>query len=244
MLTKHCRQDLHSCLFVGTTRLLTHKDYPEFCWTRDPNRPGAYVIPAGFDAISRTSSAKFRALLEDLNALCSLVDAECGPGGILIEKLAIDNGQAWIESRLINLLHESRHSGEENSLYNACIFACFLITYKLSTGIWEGCFIPEYCASQILGLVSHAINTSSDKTDPKLILWLLFVGGALAKRSRTKLRASVLILSLYREKIEQLHHGWWEVKETLKSFIWSEHTMELKALRFWHELHPGQGFTS
>jgi len=244
MLTKYYRQDLHSCLFVGTTRLLSHKNYPEFCWTRDPDRPGAYVVPTGFDTISGTTSSKFRTLLEDLNALCSLVDAKCGSAGISIEKLAIDNGQAWIESRLINLLHESRHSGKENSLYDACIFVCFLITYKLSTGIWEGCFIPEYCASQVLGLVSHAMNISSDKADPKLILWLLFVSGALAKRGRTKLRASVLILNLYREKFEQSQHDWRQVKETLKSFIWSKHTMDLKALRFWHELHPGQGSTS
>ncbi|KAF2795664.1 hypothetical protein K505DRAFT_9936 [Melanomma pulvis-pyrius CBS 109.77] len=233
-------QDLYSCFFVSTTRLLSHENYPEFCWARDPDRIYSYVVPLGFRSISRTLPPDFQVLLEDLNALCSLVDFNCGPGGTPINKLPIDNGQAWIESRLVNLLYDSRKSREESNLYEACIFALFLCTYKLYTGIWEGCFIPEFCASQVLGLVSRATSISPAKHSPEIVLWLLFVSGALAERSRTKLRASVLILSLYRERVEQLHQDWKQFKETLKSFIWSEYTMEQKFLRFWEELHPGQ----
>jgi hypothetical protein len=201
----------------------------------------AYLVPVGFSTFFRTLPFGFQALLEDLNALCSLVDAKCSRGGVPIENLLIDNGQAWIESRLIDLLHESRHSGKENSLYDACVFALFLITYKVSTGIWEGCFIPEYCASQIMGLISRFMSISSSKRAPELVLWLLFVGGALAKKSRTKLRASVLILSLYPERMEPSQKNWISLKDTFKKFIWSEYTMERKFLRFWEELHPGQG---
>jgi hypothetical protein len=203
----------------------------------------AYLVPAGFSTFFRTFPSGFQTLLEDLNALCSLVDAKCGRGGVPVENLLIDNGQAWIESRLIDLLHESRHSGKENSLYDACVFALFLITYKISTGIWEGCFIPEYCASQIIGLTSRFISISSSRHAPELVLWLLFVGGALAKRSRTKLRASALILSLCPEHMERSQRNWLSLKDTFKTFIWSEYTMERTLLRFWEELYPGQDST-
>ncbi|KAF2715313.1 hypothetical protein K504DRAFT_487022 [Pleomassaria siparia CBS 279.74] len=236
-------QDLFSCLFVRTTRLLSHKNYPEFCWARDHNRSHTYVVPSGFLALAETAPIPFSTLLQDLNALCILVDSSCDPDSSPTDKLPIDNGQAWIESRLIDLLHESRGSKDNPPLYDACIFALFLSTYKLSTGIWEGCFIPEFCASQVLGFVTQATTDMMEpsKQDRESILWLLFVAGGLAQRSRTKSRASALISRLYywdRVLEEQQQHAetWEHIRDTLKKFIWCRYSMEQKMVHFWKQL--------
>lgn len=239
-------QDLYSCLFVGTTRLLSHRDYEEISRERLPSSALGSFIPLGFENFIPDFPEELLEIIADLNALCTLVDSRRSPGCPLLQEYPIDNFQYFIESRLVDLLSQNRCSGEGDPILQACIFTAFFITYNLSTGIWEGCFIPEWCATQITTLL---IKTQSDprwgKTHYKnLLLWLLFVSGAMAKRNRVRSRAIKIIRTYRHDLLGGLYDNWDRLLEVLKAFIWSSHCMEKKVWRFWQELHsphPGTG---
>lgn len=232
-------QDLYSCLFVGTTRLVSHRDYEEFTSETFLSLNQGYSIPPGFEKIASSFPAEFVEVLIDLNALCHHVDLRCAPGHLPLHECPIDNFQYNIESRLVDLLSHDRASGQEDFILQACIFACFLIAYQLSTGIWEGCFIPEYCATQVMSLLR---KTKDDRRwehhDFKdLLLWLLFVSGALAKRNRIRLRARNMIHGGCRGFLEITDGRWESMDELLQKFVWSSHSMEKRTRQFWHEIH-------
>jgi hypothetical protein len=235
-------QDLYSCLFVGTTRLLCHRDYEEISHETLPSSAPGSFVPLGFKAIISDLPKDFVEVIFDLNALCTLVDTRCTLGGIPLQECPIDNFQYRIESRLVDLLSENRGSGREDHVLQACIFATFLVTYNLSTGIWEGCFIPEWCGTQVTTLLSKTRNDPRWKTGncKNLLLWLLFVSGAMAKRSRLRSRVIKMIRIDCCDLLEGLYDNWDRLLDTLKTFIWSSHSMEEKLRQFWQELHSPQ----
>jgi len=232
-------QDLYSCLFVGTTRLLSHKDYEKFSHDNDLDFAPRSSVPSGFEKLISNFDEEFGSILSALNALCGVVDTRCTPGGSPIKEHPIDNSQYCIESRLIDLLSHVRSLAVEDNIYEACIFACFLSTYKLSTGIWEGCFIPEYCSTQILSLLSRTREDPRWKEDgyKELLVWLLFTSGSLAQRHRIQKRAFKLISETFFSVLQGIHDDWDALEDVLKGFIWSSHAMEQKTWQFWQEMH-------
>jgi hypothetical protein len=235
-------QDLYSCLFVGTTRLLSHRDYEEISRETLPSSvPGSFV-PLGFKAIISDLPGGFVEVISDLNALCTLVDTRCTPGGIPLQECPIDNFQYHVESRLVDLLSQNRGSEREDHVLQACMLATFLVTYNLSTGIWEGCFIPEWCATQITTLLVKTRNDLRWKRDSykNLLLWLLFVSGAMAKRSRLRSRVIEVIKTYCHDLVGGLYDNWDRLLGILKTFVWSSHAMEEKIRQFWQELNSPQ----
>ena len=232
-------QDLYSCLFIGTTRLVSHRDYEEFtgeiCLSSSPG----FFLPLGFQGIVSVFPAEFLEILIDLNALCCHVDLRCAPGSLPLHECPIDNLQYNIESRLVDQLSHDRASSKEDWILQACIFACFLVAYQLSTGIWEGCFIPEYCATQVMSLLERAEGDGRWEQDAfgDLLLWLLFVCGALAKRSHVRMRARKMIRKCGSELSNKKYGEREPWKAICQNFIWSSHSMEEKCRQFSHEIH-------
>jgi hypothetical protein len=237
MLTLH-RQDLYGSLLVGTSRILSHEQFPEWCWKQIAHTP-FHVVPKGFQQLQYRLPATFLDVLADLNAVCGLIDDERMNGRSALYELKIDDAQAWIESRLTNLIAEWRHVGIGDPLYEASLLITFYCTYNLSTAIWEGCYVTHWCSRKALRILSNTTNWNVCSGSPELLLWLLFAIGALAKKRETRLQASLLILSTYRESLRELHEDWFCLKDILKKFIWSEHTMESKYYEFWTEIQAG-----
>lgn len=231
-------QDLFSCLFAGTMRFFSHKDFPELRHdrSRSPVVLTKHEIP-GFIIFNDYFRPDFTTVLEDLNALCAEVDYCYHIGEPPIAKIEIDNAQAWIESRLIDLLSNKPAVSAEDTIYEASILAAFLSTYKLSTVIWQGCFIPEYVAGRIVGLLSRLSNISHWDTESELLTWLLFIGGGLAVRADTRSYCAKLILGPFDQKIGHLHQSWESTKMVLRKFPWSKYIIEPRAFSFWAEVH-------
>lgn len=232
-------QDLYSCFFVGTTRLLSHRDYEQFSHETIPaSAPGSFV-PSGFEKVIVDLPEGFIEILRDLGELCALVDSRCAPGVNTIEEYPIDNFQYCIESRLVDLLSENRNSNAEDFVLQACIFASFLITYKLSTGIWEGCFIPEYCATQVMSLLVKAEGDIRWKKEGfvELSLWLLVVSGSLAQRSRVRSQAISMIRNGCYDSRNRMHDQWDVLVELCRKFVWSSYSMEQSTWQFWQDVH-------
>ncbi|KAF2446178.1 hypothetical protein P171DRAFT_253923 [Karstenula rhodostoma CBS 690.94] len=235
-------QDLYSCLFVGTTRLLSHRDYEEVSRETFPSSAPGSFVPLGFAGVISDFPEEFVEIIVDLNALCTLVDIRCSPGALPLQECPIDNFQYRIESRLVDLLSQNRGSNNEDHLFQACIFASFFVTYNLSTGIWEGCFIPEWCATQVMTLLTKTQSDPRWKKDryKNLLMWLLFVSGAMAKRNKVRSRAIKMIWTRCHDLLGAFSDDWNQLLEVLKTFIWSSHSMEQKVWRFWQELHSPQ----
>ncbi|KAF2728933.1 hypothetical protein EJ04DRAFT_476485 [Polyplosphaeria fusca] len=233
-------QDLMSCVILDTPRFLSYDIFLEFIPTRDncPMVPESHVLRPGLLELTDWLPIKMITLLEDLNALCDLVDTRCTGEDLPVKKMQIDNGQGWLESRLGDCLSELRASGQHNPIYEACIYAAYLSTYKLSTSIWEGILMPEFCASQILRLLQTAGSAARFEPLSDLVTWLLFAGGTFAANQRTKLAFTRAILGKYRVATERCVASWDALKETLTRFVWCSHVMERPVLRFWDGMHP------
>ncbi|OAG05726.1 uncharacterized protein CC84DRAFT_732716 [Paraphaeosphaeria sporulosa] len=235
-------QDLYSCLFVGTTRLLSHRDYEETSRETLPSSAAGSFVSPGFENIISDFPGEFAEIMGDLNALCTLVDTRCSPGDLPLRECPIDNFQYYIESRLVDLLSQNRFSGTEDHFLQACIYASFFVTYNLSTGIWEGCFIPEWCATQVMTLLTKTRSDPRWKEEryENLLLWLLFVSGAMAKRNRIRSRAINMVHGCFHDLLDGLYDDWDQLLKVMKTFVWSSHSMEQKVWQFWQDLHSPQ----
>lgn len=135
-------QDLLSCLMAGTPRFLSHKDFQDFRIPKDVDRFQRWEVPPGFRSSIAQWPQEFALVLRDLNSLCHVVDSQCDSSKSPIDVFAIDNDQANLESRLIDLLSEGRRSQQTfDPWYEASILVSYICTYKLWTGIWMVCMI-------------------------------------------------------------------------------------------------------
>ena len=245
-------QDLISCLAIGTPRLLSHNHHENFLSLRDTGCLDVCVVPSGFLPVIHLWPSEFAVALEDLNALCWFADAkkttkqtssETLPQVLLMAELddegfPVNNSQANLESRLVDLLSESRRTlALYDPIYEACIFAAYLCTYKLSKGAWEGCFVPEICALRVIRYVAESMFSPRPNESPGLLLWLLFVGGGLSERGDIRARAVAVAQSVCGVFFEGLYRNWVLLKRELKSFIWSEYAMERNFIQVWEELN-------
>ncbi|KAF2729389.1 hypothetical protein EJ04DRAFT_502503 [Polyplosphaeria fusca] len=231
------RQDLISSFVIGSRRFLSHALLPELCYIRDPYREQFYVVPPGFMSVTATFPWDMLVVLEDLNALCALINARCMCGHVPINTVQIDNTQAWIESRLVDLLNEHKYTALNDPPFEACIYATYICTYQLSTSIWEGSFIPAFCTSQILRILQESENEMWFLWS-ELLTWLLYIGGAFATDKKIRVHFIASILGTYRNEVHELHKSWESLEELLMTFIWSRNAMSEKVRQFWDEVHP------
>jgi hypothetical protein len=230
-------QDLISCLMAGTPRLLSHRDFRDFKITKDVQNLEVRSIPPGFARYIDQWPEDYIVVIQDLRALACVLDAKCGLESEPLEVFPIDNDQANLESRIVDLLSDYRRfPSSTGPIYEACIFAAYLCTYKLSTGIWMGCYIPEVCVNQIIRCVSEAVRDARWKVTPSLLLWLLFVSGGLTERKHARVQVIALILDVMRDRIEELVVDWETSRNILQRFIWSNRAMERRLFGFWQEL--------
>ncbi|RGP69198.1 hypothetical protein FLONG3_7834 [Fusarium longipes] len=175
-------QDIICSLANGTPRLLQLDNHDAFAQLREDQKSCQYfVLPQGFEIHSQSWPPASIAVLKDLNALCQHVesingqektsravfdedmDAMIAPIKLMEdlddEGYPLGNSQANLEIRLVDLLSQTTRTNldnHENLIYRACLFAAYLCTYRLSTGIWAGHFVPEKCHHGNSLLISHS----------------------------------------------------------------------------------------
>jgi hypothetical protein len=247
-------QDLLSCLMAGTPRFLSHRDFQDFRIPKDVDRTNQWELPRGFRSSFAQWPQEFALVLSDLNSLCYLVDQQCDSNKAPIDVFAIDNDQANLESRLIDLLSEGRRSLQDlDPWYEASILVSYICTYKLSTGIWmvctnlemhnetlisdQGCFIPEICTLQMLGLITKLLLDSQTAPQANLLSWLLFVSGGMTDRKEIRTQVSQLIHEVLPEAFAGGTQSWEILRNTLKNFVWCEYSMEHRIYEFWKEVY-------
>ncbi|KAF5023769.1 hypothetical protein F66182_4162 [Fusarium sp. NRRL 66182] len=255
-------QDIICSLATGTPRLLQFDNHDVFARLRENQMYRSYfALPQGFLLHAKGWPALSSAVFEDLNVTCHLVDRMHGQDrtsihsvddelGIVVASLPLMedldyegyplcNSQANLEVRLVDLLSETTRGGspkQEELTYRACLFAAYLCTYRLSTGLWEGYFAPEKCATEILDCMAEFTRHMSPwKLAPDISFWLLHVAGGLTKSHLNKTRAAAL-MQRYRCFYPSGYYQDWELVEMkLNKFIWCEHTMKETLYTFWQQ---------
>lgn len=138
---------------------------------------------------------------------------------------------------MVDLLTEARQKSEfYGALYQACLYAAYLCTYKVSAGLWEGQFVPEICASRILDHVAQAVRSEVPMFSTNLLVWLLFISGGLTERHETRSRALALFKQSYLGHLEGLFQTWNDVTAVLETLIWCRAAMDRKVSRMWAQL--------
>jgi hypothetical protein len=231
-------QDLLSCLMTRSPRFLSHSDFHDFRTPKDVDRRGRWEVPAGFRPCIIKWPQDFALVLQDLNSLCWVVDSRCGPEKGPLELFPMDDDQANLESRLADLLICYRKPEvDSDPWYESSILAVFICTYKLATGIWMGCYIPEICIHQILHAITQLPPGSRWSTAPGLLQWILFVCGGMTDRKDIRVRISQLIHEILPPHPKGSVQTWESLRGTLSGFIWCEYTMENRIFRFWKEVY-------
>jgi hypothetical protein len=224
-------------LFIGTPRLLAQEGYVEFSSDQKLSEYPGYSVPTGFQLIVPTIPLGLGDVLAELNALCHILDDAGGSHDALLnDHFRFENFQYCIQSRSIDLWSETKSSGIQDPIYEACIFTTFLCAYMLSVGIWEGCFIPDYCAIRVLDLIMQAQNDPRLRHWRELLLWLLVVTGALTRRTVVRAKALMMIRTSFQDVLYGLYEDWEQLAATLKTFVWSNYAMERDVRWFWEEL--------
>jgi hypothetical protein len=227
------RQDLLGCFVLNTTRLISHKMYEGWKDPRHTDAQFCCATPNGFSGMIGDWPIKFAIILQDLAMLCKAVDERAITG----DTPFVDDTQANLESRLVDLLNTSRISlSSADPIYEACTYVAYLCTYKLSVGIWKGSFIPEICVDRILSRLAAAAPDPRLAASRSLLLWLFLVGG-LTERSRIGQRVKTLINSVFFMQLQMLHKEWGNFKTCMMAFIWSKHAIERRVFPLWQELH-------
>lgn len=213
-------QDLLNCLIARTPRFLSHTDFQDFSSTRHVNHFERWEVPLGLVPSMIQRPEDFALVLRDLNSLCSRIDSQCDLSKGPLDLLPIDNDQANVDSRLVDLLSECRRPAYATDLwYETCILCAYVCTYKLSTGIWMGCYIPETCIIRMLRHIIRTPTSSQWKPAPNLLLWLLFVSGGMTDRKDIRRKLAHLIHELFVHPSVDLNQEWYMLKLTLRSFI-------------------------
>jgi hypothetical protein len=231
-------QDLLSCLTTGTSRFLSHTDFQDFRTPKDVDRCRQWEVPVGFIRCMGQWPQNFALVLQDLNSLCGIIDSECGPEKAPLDIFPIDNDQANLESRLVDLLTDHRNQTSDiDPWYEASILAVYICTYKLCTGIWMGCYIPEICIHQIIRTITQIPRGLQCSPVPDLLQWILFVSGGMTDRKDLRSQIAQLIHEMLPTQSTDHDQTWETLRCTLSAFIWCEHIMEERILQFWEEVY-------
>lgn len=218
---------------MGTRRFFFYGDFPELAAIRDPFRANFYYLPNGFNDLRQFFSSEFLSVLEDINALCVLRDSSCMCGDSPVSELRVDNCQASIESRLVDLRNISRNSGQICPVFESCIYAAYACTYMLFTKTWEASFIPTFCSRQLLQTLQSSQLDPRWDGFPGLLLWLTYVGGSFAYETSVYQHYAALVSDLCNHHQQPMDSSWITAKDLLMTFIWSGRALEPYFRAFW-----------
>ena len=134
---------------TGSDRIIDHTTFGELEWKRDPFTPAFFVLAPGFQQRAHLFPEDFVEVLKDIHALQCVQDLPGYSCQNPIEMLRVDNHQASIGSRLVDL-------PKLLPVIEACHLAAYLGACMLCSKVWRHSVIPV--SAQIIE-TSHRLFT-------------------------------------------------------------------------------------
>lgn len=145
------RQDLNSSIMTGSDRIIDHTTFDELQWKRDPFASTFFVLAPGFQRRAHLFPGDFVEVLKDIHALQCVQDLPGYSCQNPIEMLRVDNHQASIGSRLVDLPKLS-------PVLEACHLAAYLSACMLCSKVWRHSAIPVRDLSRGYALLQDGMN--------------------------------------------------------------------------------------
>lgn len=120
---------------TGSNRIVDHTTFAELQWKRDPFASTYFSLAPGFQRKSHLFDENFLEVLRDIHALQCVQDLPRYSCQNPVEMLRIDNQQASIGSRLVDLPKLS-------NTMEACYFAAYLSACMLCCKVWRHSVMP------------------------------------------------------------------------------------------------------
>lgn len=202
----------------------------------------------------------FVEVLKDIHALQCVQDISGYSCQNPVEMLRVDNQQASIGSRLVDLPKLSAFT-------EACYLAAYLSACMLCRKVWRHSVMPvsgrsarrpsisrawRYHSSftqitLIITIQSHVsrqlllkLQESNDDQlwddHPDLLAWMLHVGGSFSPRGTIRSGYKTLLRSNYVLRFGRMYASLPELVELLSQFIWSEKAYRSQVEEFWKEI--------
>ncbi|KAH8657770.1 hypothetical protein BX600DRAFT_523857 [Xylariales sp. PMI_506] len=212
-------QDLNSSVITGSDRIVNHMTFAELQWRRDPFTPSFFVLAPGFEKMTHLFPEDF---VETSGYSCQ------NP----IEMLRVDNQQASIGSRLVDLPKLS-------DVTEACYLAAYLSACMLCCKVWRHSVMPSHVSLHLLHKLQESIDDQFWNDHPDLLAWMLHVGGSFSPKGTIRSGYKVLLQNNYWSRFRGLYGSLSELFKLLSQFIWSEKAYRSQVEEFWKET---QGF--
>jgi hypothetical protein len=120
---------------TGSERIMDNTTFAELYWVRDPFAPHFFALAPGFQKIAYLFSEDFVEILKDIHALQCIQTLPGYSCQNAIEMRRVDNHQASIGSRLVDLPKLS-------TVMEACYLAAYLCACMLCSKVWRHSVMP------------------------------------------------------------------------------------------------------
>lgn len=222
-------QDLNSSIMTGSDRIIDHTTFGELQWTRDPFTPNFFVLAPGFQKRIRLFPEDFIEVLKDIHALQCVQDFPGYTCQNPIEMLRVDNQQASIGSRLVDLPKLS-------PVLEACHLAAYLSACMLCSKVWRHSVIPSHVSQHLLRSLQGSSDDPFWNDDPELVIWMLHLGGSFSPKGTIRSEFKTLLKN-HASRFTGMYGSSAELIEVMKPFIWSEKAYRAQVEEFWEEIH-------
>ncbi|KAJ5880751.1 N-ethylmaleimide reductase [Penicillium subrubescens] len=222
------RSDLNSAVIAGSSRVFDHTTFSELQWRRDPLSPKFFTLPPGFQPLSHLLDESFSEILKDIHALQCIRDSALFGAVDVISMAHIDNHQASIQSRLIDL-------PDGSPISDCCHIAAYLCSTMLRCKVWRTSTIPSHLSLQLLSKLQKAKEDPTWNNLRELLIWLLHIGGAFAPTGSIRTAYKKLLHLSLSTRLAGLYTSWAELCAILRQFIWSDKAFMSQIRAFWEE---------
>ncbi|KAH8886597.1 hypothetical protein GQ53DRAFT_784869 [Thozetella sp. PMI_491] len=223
-------QDLNSSIMTGSDRIVDHTTFGELQWKRDPFVPTFFVLAPGFQKRASLFPEDFIEVLKDIHALQCVQDLPGYSCQNPIEMLRVDNHQASIGSRLVDLPKLS-------PIIEACHLAAYLSACMLCCKVWRHSAIPSYVSKHLLRSLQQSDEDPFWNNDPDLLIWMLHLGGSFSPKGMIRSAYKRLLQRNYESRrFRRNYDASADLIEVMRQFIWSEKAYRSQFEEFWTEI--------
>ncbi|KAL7921161.1 hypothetical protein ACQKWADRAFT_321651 [Trichoderma austrokoningii] len=208
-------QDLNSSVMTGSDRIMDHTTFAELQWRRDPFASAYFSLAPGFQRKSHLFDENFLEVLKDIHALQCVQDLPRYSCQNPVEMLRVDNQQASIGSRLVDLPKLS-------TTMEACYLAAYLSACMLCCKVWRHSVMPSHVSSRLLKKLQESNEDPFWNDNLDLFIWMLYMGGAFSPRGIVHSEYKALLKTNHESKFKGMYRSLDDLMGILQEFIWSE----------------------
>jgi hypothetical protein len=163
-----------------------------------------------------------------------------------VAMMHIDNQQAWIQSRLIDM-------PRDEYIQECCRLAAYLCAAMLCCKLWRTSIVPvspklplsiqstdnswpqPSISAQLFQLLQRRQSYNPWEGHEDLLIWLLFVGGGCSSEGAVRSGYIKLVQDEYFTDISSAISSWPDLLENLQDFVWSHKVFEPRVKVFWNQ---------